>query len=121
MGYPLGLLKTFIDGKERKFDSLILREAQKVALNAVIKETERNPDLPRDIARRRDYTFALGEELSFHTMGAFDVHLNPDRLTLGYEERQLREFRGTRVRGFYNRLASKVSDEITEYLDNLPF
>ncbi|MDD5177712.1 MAG: hypothetical protein PHT54_00290 [Candidatus Nanoarchaeia archaeon] len=119
----LKILEKFIDEKYSDFVGAIRTEAKKITLKEIIAETEKQEDLPRDIASKKNHEFKYGESIYFRLGNSFfKVFVDPEVLRLSYwDAPSLKEFRGSHTKSFYNKLTDQLQKEIERYLDELPF
>lgn len=111
-------IRQLVERRKKELGGEVKRESGKLTLREIVDLVEESGLVSR--FAYNNYKFNYGEPIDF-SQRPLDFVLTPDNLCAYYESSMLKEFKGSRVRGVYNRLASEIQRKINDDLDDLPF
>ena len=119
-----GDLNTYIAVEKRELGYRVRQEAKKLRLRTLIEEIE-TIENARSVANDSHPNFQRGEVIMLDLTFYLRVGLEEHRLTIMSSRNDeigiLKTFRGSQVRGLYNRFSETVIKEAERLAEDLPF
>ena len=122
--YTTGNLNTYICVEKRELGYKVRQEAKKLRLRTLIEEIE-NIENARMVANDPHLNFQRGEVIILDLAYYLRICLEEHHLTIMSSRNDeigiLKIFKGSQVRGLYNRFSETVMKEAERLAEDLPF
>lgn len=106
--------------EEIEHEKKIKKIGNSINFELISSETLKNKEIPKKIANDYNLYIENVKQMEYF-IGTFKVNLQPQQLFLSKDNITLKEFKGTKVKGLYNKLYEKVKEIIPKLQEDLLF